>query len=272
TWIEHRYDPDLEDAEYDLLLEYDTPEKNEVLFRNGNLRDLTSEFTKLNNSRLDDTKEARIVIRSNVPSFAIDCCDNPGLTPTNAETQKITDNITRHTLKKVLERQKSQNDSIVLLCISAKFLENLSWPRHMDLIEKINGENLIILVTRMDQINVSGIAQEIRDRKLSGGDFGSQGTNNNNSNKSKGKKSNNNLSNSEPIRCSSWNILEFIRSKIEQQANSCSFPDGVQFHYTASSSENWETLLKHGWNAFEESERENNEKMCEILCDKDEWN
>ncbi|CAG8608210.1 11407_t:CDS:2 [Dentiscutata erythropus] len=271
TWIEHRYDPDLEDAEYDLLLEYDAPENNEVLFRNGNLQDLTSEFTRLNNSSLDDKKEARIIIRSNVPSFAIDCCDNPGLTPKNIETQKITDNITRHTLEKVLERQKSQNDSIVLLCISAKFIENLSWTRHIELIEKINGENLIILVTRMDQINVSGIAQEIRDRILTGGDFVRPGKIDNNSNKSKGKKSNNNLTNSEPIRCSSWNILEFIRSKIEQLAER-NFSNGVQFHYTASSSENWETLLEHGWKKFEESERKNNKDMIEILCDKDEWN
>ncbi|KAF0546048.1 hypothetical protein F8M41_001722 [Gigaspora margarita] len=78
----------------------------------------------------------------------------------------------------------------------------------MDLIEKINGENLIILVTRMDQINVSGISQEIKS---------------------------------------------------------------AQIHYTASSSENWNILLEYGWNAFEKSERKNNETMCNILCNKDEW-
>ncbi|RIB25756.1 hypothetical protein C2G38_2138625 [Gigaspora rosea] len=271
TWIEHRYDPKLEKAEYDLLLEYDMPDKTETLVSNGNLRDLASKFAELNNSHLDDKKEARIIIRSDVPSFAIDCCDNPGLTPTNANTQKITDNITRRTLEKVLERQKSQNDSIVLLCISAKFLENLSWPRHMDLIEKINGENLIILVTRIDQINVSGISQEIRGRILSGGDFRSQGTSNNNASKSKGKKSNNNSSNSEPLICNSWNVLEFIRSKIEQQAYPHNFPKGVQFHYTASSSEDWNVLLEDGWNAFEKSERENNEAMYETLHNKYEW-
>ncbi|CAG8780381.1 43656_t:CDS:2, partial [Gigaspora margarita] len=238
TIIEHQYDPKLEEAEYDLLLEYDVSEKTETLVSNSNLQDLTSKFTKIDNSHLDNKKEARIIICSNILSFAIDCCDNPGLIPTNISTQKNTNNIICRTLEKVLERQKLQNDSIVLLCILAKFLENLSWPRQMDLIEKINGENLIILVTRMDQINVSKISQEIK--------------------------------NSEPFSCNSWNVLKFIRSKIEQQAHPHHFPKGVQFHYTASSSENWNILLEYRWNAFEKSERKNNETMCNILCNKDE--
>ncbi|CAG8696826.1 15626_t:CDS:1, partial [Acaulospora colombiana] len=162
TWIEHRYDPKLQDAKYELLVEHDTAEDVEVRVRDGTLQELTREFTKLNKDRMDDRKDAKIVIHSNIPSFAIDCCDNPGLTPTNAETQRVTDNITRRTLDTVLNRQRSQNDSVVVLCISALVFENASWPRHMDLIEEINGDNLIVLITRMDQLNVGGIAQEIK--------------------------------------------------------------------------------------------------------------
>ncbi|CAG8790345.1 20483_t:CDS:1, partial [Racocetra persica] len=275
TWIDHRYDPDLKEAKYDLLIEHDNPEKTERLVHNGTLQDLTTEFTTLNASNLDDKKDARIIIHSNIPSFAIDCCDNPGLTPTNANVQMITDSITRRTLEKVLERQKSQNDSIVLLCISAtRAFENPSWPRHMDLIEKINGENLIVLVTRMDLLNINEVSQEIRTnkefiRKLTGSDLDIQGTNKNSNNKNKGKNSNNDFG---PLRCSSWDILQYFRTKFEHQASPHHFPDGVQFHYAASSSVGWEDLLEQGWDAFEKSEHKNNEKMHKILLgNKDEW-
>ncbi|CAG8716643.1 26586_t:CDS:2 [Dentiscutata erythropus] len=218
TWIEHRYDPNLEHAEYDF-------------------------------NNMDDTMEARIIIRSDIPSFAIDCCDNPGLTPVNERTQRITDNITRRTLERVLERQNSRNDSIVVLCISALFFENASWPRHMDLIEQINGDNLIVLVTRMDQLNIRSIAQEIKDDE---------------------DESNSDDGNSELLRCSSWDILKCIRTKIERQTGSHSFPNGVQFHYAASSSVRWDVLTgQNGWNAFVNSEAENDRKMREVLgiCD-----
>ncbi|KAF0546049.1 hypothetical protein F8M41_001723 [Gigaspora margarita] len=88
TWIEHRYDLKLEEVEYNLLLEYDVPEKTKTLVSNGNLRDLTSKFAEIDNSHLDNKKKARIIIHSNIPSFVIDCCDNSELTPTNISTQK----------------------------------------------------------------------------------------------------------------------------------------------------------------------------------------
>ncbi|KAF0475615.1 hypothetical protein F8M41_024593 [Gigaspora margarita] len=243
TWIEHRYDPNLERAEYDLLLQQRDKEKNEELVRGGTLQALTEKFARINSSNLNDTVEARIVIRSDIPSFAIDCCDNPGLTPINERMQKITDNITRQTLERVLERQKSKNDSVVVLCVSALFFENASWPRHMDLIEQINGDNLIVLITRMDQLNIRSIAQEMKDEEDSNSEDG----------------------NSELLRCSSWDILKCIRTKIERQTGSHSFPNGVQFHYAASSSVRWDVLTGQGWNAFVTSEAENDKKMREVL-------
>ncbi|KAF0450820.1 hypothetical protein F8M41_002110 [Gigaspora margarita] len=148
-----------------------------MLVCNGKLQDLASKFAKLNNSQLDDKKEPQIIICSNIPSFAIDCCDNLGLTPpTNANTQIITNIITRHILERVLKCQKSQNDNIVLLCTRKVF-----------------------------------------------------------------------------------------KKSILSKAYGC-----VQFHYTASSSEDWNTLLEYRWNAFEKSERENNKTMCNILYNKDE--
>ncbi|CAG8604596.1 1533_t:CDS:1 [Diversispora eburnea] len=246
TWIEHRYDPELEDPKYDLKIEHHNSGGVTELVKDGTLQDLTNKFTKLNEKHMDDVKDARIVIHSNIPSFAIDCCDNPGLTPVNAEIQKTTDGITRRTLEKVLERQKLQNDSIVVLCISALVFENPSWPRHMDLIKKINGNNLIVLVTRMDQLNIQGIAQEMR---------GDQGINNN-----------------DRLRCSPMDILRFIRGKIEQQAKPHEFPEGVQFHYAASSSKKWDDLMVEGWSEFEKSERKNNSEMIKILCEvKNKW-
>ncbi|CAG8702843.1 14512_t:CDS:1 [Cetraspora pellucida] len=245
TWIEHRYDPDLERAEYDLVLQKER--RNEDLLRGGNLQALSEKFTRINNT-MDDTTEARIIIRSDIPSFAIDCCDNPGLTPINETIQKITDNITRRTLERVLERQKSKNDSIVVLCVSALFFENASWPRHMDLIEQIHGDNLIVLVTRMDQLNIRSVAQEIKDEEDNNAE----------------------VANPEPIRCSAWEILKCIHTKIQRQTGSRSFPDGVQFHYAASSSVRWEVLSgPNGWNAFVTSEKENDKKMREVLgvCD-----
>ncbi|CAG8678329.1 36706_t:CDS:1, partial [Gigaspora margarita] len=243
TWIEHRYDPNLERAEYDLLLQQRDKEKNEELVRGGTLQALTEKFARINSSNLNDTVEARIIIRSDIPSFAIDCCDNPGLTPINERMQKITDNITRQTLERVLERQKSKNDSVVVLCVSALFFENASWPRHMDLIEQINGDNLIVLITRMDQLNIRSIAQEMKDDEDSNSEDG----------------------NSELLRCSSWDILKCIRTKIERQTGSHSFPNGVQFHYAASSSVRWDVLTGQGWNAFVTSEAENDKKMREVL-------
>ncbi|CAG8551267.1 31866_t:CDS:2 [Racocetra persica] len=245
TWIEHRYDPDLERAEYDLVLQRGE-RGTEDLLHGGNLQALSEKFIRLNNS-MDDTVEARIIIRSDIPSFAIDCCDNPGLTPVNETIQKITDNITRKTLERVLERQKSKNDSIVLLCVSALFFENASWPRHMDLIEQINGDNLIVLVTRMDQLNIRSVAQEIKDDEDNSED-----------------------NNPELTRCSAWDVLKCIRTKILRQTGPRSFPDGVQFHYAASSSVRWEVLSgPNGWGAFVASETENDKKMREILgvCD-----
>ncbi|CAG8779634.1 2792_t:CDS:1, partial [Cetraspora pellucida] len=245
TWIEHRYDPDLEHATYDLLIQRERG--SEQLVRGGTLQELTERFTRINNN-MDDTVEARIIIHSDIPSFAIDCCDNPGLTPINERTQTITDNITRRTLERVLERQKSNNDSIVVLCVSALFFENASWPRHMDLIEQINGNNLIVLVTRMDQLNIGNVAQEIRDDE----------------------DSNSEDNHSELHRCSPWDILMHIRSKIERQTGSRSFPNGVQFHFVASSSVRWDVLSgPDGWNAFVASEADNDKKMREILgvCD-----
>ncbi|CAG8586408.1 15452_t:CDS:1 [Cetraspora pellucida] len=263
TWIDHRYDPELEkEAKYDLLIEeHDKPEKPVTLLHNRSLQDLTIEFTKLNANNMDDKRDARIIIHSNIPSFAIDCCDNPGLTPTNQDIENITDSITKRTLNKVIERQKLQNDSIVLLCISATKVESPSWTRHMDLIEQLDGKNLIVLVTRMDLLNISEVSQEIRTNKefiktLTGNSFDIQENNNDFG----------------PLRCSSWDILQYLRTKIEFQAEPRHFPDGVQFHYAASSSESWDDLLKHGWDAFKESEAKNNEKMHEILCsNKDEW-
>ncbi|CAG8603924.1 14930_t:CDS:2 [Racocetra fulgida] len=241
TWIEHRYDPDLERAEYDLVLQRGERGTEELL-HGGNLQRLSEQFTRINNS-MDDTVEARIIIRSDIPSFAIDCCDNPGLTPINETIQKITDNITRKTLERVLERQKSKNDSIVLLCVSALFFENASWPRHMDLIEQINGDNLIVLVTRMDQLNIRSVAQEIKDDEDNSED-----------------------NNPELTRCSAWDVLKCIRTKIQRQTGPRSFPDGVQFHYAASSSVRWEVLSgPNGWGAFVASETENDKKMREIL-------
>ncbi|RIB08936.1 hypothetical protein C2G38_2251689 [Gigaspora rosea] len=250
TWIEHRYDPNLVRAEYDLLLQKDRErsERGGELVHGGTLQELTERFARINNSNMDDTVEARIVIRSDIPSFAIDCCDNPGLTPINERMQRITDNITRQTLERVLERQKSKNDSVVVLCVSALFFENASWPRHMDLLEQINGDNLIILVTRMDQLNIRSIAQEMKDEEDSNSEDG----------------------NSELLRCSSWDILKCIRTKIERQTGSYSFPSGVQFHYAASSSVRWEVLTgQNGWSAFVTSEAENDRKMREVLgiCD-----
>ncbi|CAG8478159.1 12758_t:CDS:2, partial [Racocetra persica] len=245
TWIEHRYDPDLEHAEYDLLIQ--RKRGSEPLLHGGTLQELTEKFTRINNN-MDDTVEARIIIHSDIPSFAIDCCDNPGLTPINERTQTITDNITRHTLERVLERQKSNNDSIVVLCVSSLFFENASWPRHMDLIEQINGNNLIVLVTRMDQLNIGNVAQEIRDDE----------------------DSNSEDNHSELLRCSPWDILMHIRSKIERQTGSRSFPNGVQFHFAASSSVRWDVLTgPDGWDAFVKSEADNDKKMREILgvCD-----
>ncbi|CAG8753388.1 18409_t:CDS:2, partial [Racocetra fulgida] len=65
--------------------------------------------------------------------------------------------------------------------------ENPSWTRQMDLIEKINGKNLIVLVTRMDLLNINEVSQEIRTnkefiRKLTGSDIEIQGTNKNSNN------------------------------------------------------------------------------------------
>ncbi|CAG8636540.1 5221_t:CDS:1 [Ambispora leptoticha] len=243
TWIEHRYDSELKDAKYELLIEQQGKQDNPI-FKDGTLQDLTREFTKLNKERMDDKKDARIIIHSNIPSFAIDCCDNPGLTPTSAETQKITDNITRRTLEMVLERQKSKNDSVVVLCISALVFENASWPRHMDLIEKINGDTLLVLITRMDQLNIGGIAQEMRaDKGIINGLH----------------------------RCSPLDILKYIRMKIERQAGSYKFPEGVQFYYVASSNESWDNLMENGWSAFEKSENENNKTLEKILYNEDEW-
>ncbi|RHZ44649.1 hypothetical protein Glove_714g30 [Diversispora epigaea] len=257
TWIEHRYDPKLGNPRYDLKIVHNSEGTERELVRDGTLQDLTTEFTKLNERHIEDTKDARIIIHSNIPSFAIDCCDNPGLTPTNPEIQKTTDNITRRTLEKVLERQESQNDSVVLLCISALVFENPSWPRHMDLIKQINSDNLIVLVTRMDQLNIQGISQEIK------GAHGIQG--------SKGTQGNKGTQGT-TIRCSPLDILKHIRAKIEQQAQPHEFPDGVQFHYAASSSKEWDVLMREGWNEFERSERTNNDEMIRILCkDKRRW-
>ncbi|CAG8687723.1 7800_t:CDS:2 [Cetraspora pellucida] len=225
TWIDHRYDPELEVAKYDLLIEkHDKSENPVTLLHNRSLQDLTTEFAKLN--------------------------------------ETITDSITRRTLDKVIERQKSQNDSIVLLCISAtRAFESSSWTRHMDLIEKLDGKNLIVLVTRMDLLNISEVSQEIRTNKefiktlpdnvfdiqVESNDFG-------------------------PLRCSSWDILQYFRTKIELQAKPHHLPDGVQFHYAASNSESLDDLLEQGWDAFKKSEEKNNEMMLEILCGKkDEW-
>ncbi|CAG8652394.1 17231_t:CDS:1, partial [Acaulospora colombiana] len=68
-----------------------------------------------------------------------------------------------------------------------------------------------------------------------------------------------------------WDILRYIRTKIERQALPHTFPDGVQFHFASSSSENWETLMDYGFEAFKRSEEKNTRKMFEILCDKEEW-
>ncbi|CAG8602946.1 9585_t:CDS:2 [Ambispora leptoticha] len=58
--------------------------------------------------------------------------------------------------------------------------------------------------------------------------------------------------------------------KIEHQAGSYEFPEGMQFYYVASSNEGWNKLMENGWYAFEKSEQENNDKVKKILYNEDE--